>query len=95
MVDLNTSLSLLQEKVQLLLKQHAALEKEHQQLKNTLSQQAQRSVELEAQLKAGQAQLTASLMNKSAMDPAEKEKWVKQIDQYLKEIDSCINNLNP
>jgi hypothetical protein len=95
MVDLNNALSQLQEKVQLLLKQHIALEKEHQQLKHNFTQQTQLTQQLEAQLKEGQAKLTATLMNKAALDPAEKEKWVKQIDQYLKEIDSCINNLNP
>ncbi len=95
MVDLNNALSLLQEKLQLLLKQHAALEKENQQLKHTLTQQTQLTKQLEGQLEEGQAQMTATLMNKAALDPAEKEKWVKQIDQYLKEIDSCINNLNP
>ena len=95
MVDLNNALSLLQEKLQLLLKQHAALEKENQQLKNTLTQQTQLTKQLEAQLKDGQAQMTATLVSKATLDPAEKEKWVKQIDQYLKEIDNCITNLNP
>jgi ABC-type molybdate transport system substrate-binding protein len=95
MVDLNNALSLLQEKLQLLLKQHAALEKEHQHLKQSLTQQTQLTKQLEAQLKEGQAQITATLLSKVALDPAEKEKWVKQIDQYLKEIDNCITNLNP
>ena len=95
MVDLNNALTLLQEKLQLLLKQHAVLEKENQQLKQNLTQQNLQVQSLETQLKEGQAKLTAALMSKAAMDPIEKEKWVKQIDQYLKEIDSCITNLNP
>ncbi len=95
MVDLNNALSLLQEKLQLLLKQHAALEKEHQQLKQSLIQQTQLTKQLEGQLKDGKAQMTATLLSKAALDPAEKEKWLKQIDQYLKEIDNCITNLNP
>jgi hypothetical protein len=95
MVDLNNALSLLQEKLQLLLKQHAALEKEHQQLKQSLIQQTQLTKQLEGQLKDGKAQMTATLLSKASLDPAEKEKWLKQIDQYLKEIDNCITNLNP
>lgn len=95
MVDLNNALSLLQEKLQLLLKQHAVLEKENQQLKHTVTQQTQLTKQLEAQLKDGKVQMTATLLSKAALDPAEKEKWVKQIDQYLKEIDNCITNLNP
>jgi hypothetical protein len=39
--------------------------------------------------------LTASRMHQSEMNPADKEKWVKQIDQYIKEIDTAIKNLNP
>ena len=77
------------------MKQHAALEKEHQQLKQSLTQQSQLTKQLEGQLKDGKAQMTATLLSKAALDPAEKEKWLKQIDQYLKEIDNCITNLNP
>lgn len=95
MVDLIASLSRLQEKLQLLLKQHIALEKEHQQLKAHLMQQTKLNQQLDVQLKEAQAQLTASLMNKGSMDSTEKAKWVKQIDQYIKEIDNSINNLNP
>jgi hypothetical protein len=76
MVDLNNALSLLQEKLQLLLKQHAALEKEHQQLKQSLTQQSQLTKQLEGQLKDGKAQMTATLLSKAALDPAEKEKWL-------------------
>ena len=34
-------------------------------------------------------------MHQFEMNPADKEKWVKQIDQYIKEIDTAIKNLNP
>jgi len=46
-------------------------------------------------LNASKHQLTASMMHTSEMNPADKEKWVKQIDQYIKEIDTAIKNLNP
>ena len=51
---------------------------------------------LEKQLKEGQAQwAAASLVNKSNMDKAEKDKLIQKIDQYIKEIDASIKNLNP
>jgi hypothetical protein len=51
---------------------------------------------LEEKIKEGQGQLTAALMNQGGgMDPAEKAKLIKKIDQYIKEIDNGINNLNP
>jgi chromosome segregation ATPase len=96
MVDLKKSISLLQEKLSALLKLYAALEKENQQLKATIETQKNIQQNLELKLKEGQGQLTAALMNQGGgMDPAEKAKLVKKIDQYIKEIDNGINNFNP
>ena len=96
MVDLNYSIANLQEKLSALLKKHAHLEKENQQLKASLEQHKGLHQQLELKVKEGQAQLTAAMMNQgAAMDPAQKAKLVKQIDQYIKEIDHSISNLNP
>jgi chromosome segregation ATPase len=96
MVDLNISISNLQEKLAGLLKKYAQLEKENQQLKSTIEQQNGAQQQLEVKLKENQAQLTAALMNQGAsMDPIQKAKLIKQIDQYIKEIDHSISNLNP
>jgi dsDNA-specific endonuclease/ATPase MutS2 len=95
MANLNDSILSLQEKLTLLLKRFAQLEKENQQLKAALVQQKESTQLLEKQLKDEQAQWAASMVNKANMDPAEKEKWVKKIDQYIKEIDASIKNLNP
>jgi hypothetical protein len=35
------------------------------------------------------------MVSKGSMNEEEKQKWVKKIDQYIKEIDHSINNLNP
>ena len=95
MANLNDSILSLQEKLTLLLKRFAQLEKENQQLKAALVQQKESTQLLEKQLKDEQAHWAASMVNKANMDPAEKEKWVKKIDQYIKEIDASIKNLNP
>ena len=96
MVDLNYSIANLQEKLSALLKKYAHLEKENQQLKASIEQQKGVHQQLELKVKEGQAQLTAALMNQgAAMDPTQKAKLVKQIDQYIKEIDHSISNLNP
>ncbi len=96
MVDLHNSIANLQEKLSALLKQYAQLEKENHQLKMAATQQLSVQQDLEQKVKEGQAQLTAALMNQGAsMDPAEKAKLVKKIDQYIKEIDHSISNLNP
>ena len=95
MVDLKSSLTLLQEKVQLLIKRHTLLEKENLQLKGSLEQQKNLSMMLEDTLKEKENQLTAMRLNQSEMNPVEKEKMIKKIDQYIKEIDHSIKNLNP
>jgi len=95
MVDLKVSLAHLQEKLQLLIKQYGVMEKENQQLKLALSKQENQSKNLAEKLKEAQLQLTTSMMRPSEMNSTDKEKWVKQIDQYIKEIDTAIKNLNP
>lgn len=96
MVNLKSAIGQLQEKLTALLKQYAHLEKENQQLKANLLQQTNLNQELSQKVMEGQTQLTAALMNQGAsMDPAEKAKLVKKIDQYIKEIDHSLHNLNP
>ncbi len=96
MVDLKNAIAQLQVKLSALLKQYLHLEKENQQLKATILEQNQALQNSDLKLKEHQAQLTAALMNQGAgMDPNEKAKLVKKIDQYIKEIDQSINNLTP
>ncbi len=95
MLALKLSLEKLQEKLQLLIKQYGELEKVNQHLKASLTKQENKNKELVEQLNASKHQLTASMINKAEMNPEDKEKWVKQIDQYIKEIDTAIKNLNP
>lgn len=96
MSDLQTAILGLQEKLQALLKRQLALEKENQQLKGTLEEQLQVIGKLENELKNEQAALiTAQMRPGQQMDPAEKAALNKKIDDFIKEIDHCIQNLNP
>lgn len=95
MIHLQTSLQGLQEKLQVLLKKYAALEKENLQLKNKMVQMEQQDQQMSAQLKDVETKLAAASLRQSNMDPADKAKLMKQIDQYIKEIDHSIQNLNP
>jgi hypothetical protein len=96
MSDLQTALLGLQEKLQALLKRQLALEKENHQLKVTLEDQLITIGQLENELKNEQAALiTAQMRPGQQMDPAEKAALNKKIDDFIKEIDHCIQNLNP
>ena len=96
MSELQTALLGLQEKLQALLKRQHALEKENQQLKGTLEEKRIVIGQLENALKNEQAALiTAQLRPAQQMDPAAKAALNKKIDDFIKEIDHCIQNLNP
>jgi peptidoglycan hydrolase CwlO-like protein len=96
MSDLQTALLGLQEKLQALLKRQLALEKENHQLKSSLEEKLQAIDQLENTLKNEQAALiTAQMRPAQQMDPAEKAALNKKIDDFIKEIDHCIQNLNP
>ena len=96
MSDLQTALLGLQEKLQALLKRQLALEKENHQLKGTLEEKLLLISRLENELKNEQAALiTAQMRPAQQMDPAEKAAMNKKIDDFIKEIDHCIQNLNP
>jgi predicted nuclease with TOPRIM domain len=96
MSDLQTALLGLQEKLQALLKRQLALEKENHQLKGTLEEQLITIGQLENELKNEQAALiTAQMRPAQQMDPSEKAALNKKIDDFIKEIDNCIQNLNP
>ena len=96
MSDLQTALLGLQEKLQAILKRQLALEKENHHLKGTLEEQLNVIAQLENELKKEQAALiTAQMRPAQEMDPAEKAALNKKIDDFIKEIDHCIQNLNP
>jgi len=96
MSDLQTALLGLQEKLQTLLKRQLALEKENHQLKGSLEEQLKVIGQLENELKNEQAALiTAQMRPAQQMDLAEKAALNKKIDDFIKEIDHCIQNLNP
>ncbi len=96
MSDLQAALLGLQEKLQALIKRQLALEKENHQLKGTLEEKLLVIGQLENELKNEQAALiTAQMRPAQQMDPAEKAALNKKIDDFIKEIDHCIQNLNP
>jgi len=95
MVDIATSLSNLQDKLQLLLKRTALIEKENLQLKASLNKEQNHVKELMEQVQEGKSKIAAAMVNTASMQPADKAALVKKVDHYIKEIDTAIKNLNP
>ncbi len=95
MVDIATSLANLQDKLQLLLKRTALIEKENLQLKASLTKEQNLVKELMEQVQEGKSKIAAAMVNTASMQPTDKAALVKKVDHYIKEIDTAIKNLNP
>ena len=95
MVDIATSLTNLQDKLQLLLKRAALIEKENLQLKASLNKEQNHVKELMDEVQEGKSKIAAAMVNTASMQPTDKEALIKKVDHYIKEIDTAIKNLNP
>jgi predicted nuclease with TOPRIM domain len=95
MVDIASSLTNLQEKIQLLLKRTALMEKENLQLKASLNKEQNHVKELMDEVQQGKSKIAAAMVNTASMQPSDKEALIKKVDHYIKEIDTAIKNLNP
>ena len=95
MVDIATSLTNLQDKLQLLLKRAALIEKENLQLKASLNKEQNHVKELMDEVQEGKSKIAAAMVNTASMRPTDKAALIKKVDHYIKEIDTAIKNLNP
>jgi len=95
MVDIASSLTNLQDKLQLLLKRSALIEKENMQLKLSLTKEQNYVKELMDEVQEGKSKIAAAMVNTASMQPTDKEALIKKVDHYIKEIDTAIKNLNP
>ncbi len=95
MVDIASSLANLQDKLQLLLKRSALIEKENLQLKASLTKEQNLVKELMEQVQEGKSKIAAAMVNTASMQPTDKAALIKKVDHYIKEIDTAIKNLNP
>ena len=90
MIDLNTQIAHLQEKLQLLIREYRQLQKDNGRLQKEIaalqSEQEQNAGELvRMEQKVAAVQITGG-----NWDEGEKAKLQKKIDTYLKEIDKCL-----
>lgn len=84
----------IQDKLQQVLKQYAALQKENSRLKEELDAAQQKA--LVQQKSADELKQQVSILKVSAgdMSEADKKEFEKRINGYLKEIDKCIAMLS-
>lgn len=84
----------IQDKVQQLLKQHIALQKENQSLKDELESIKKETSQFRENSETLKQQVEILKYNNGEMDDEDKKQFEKRINTYLKEIDRCITMLS-
>ena len=82
--------NILNEKLQVLLKQYNRLKKENEQLKELLQQQKQQQAMTLQIIDQLEQQVSILKLGASEMNEKDKKEFEKKINLYLKEIDKCI-----
>ena len=81
-------------KLQVLLKDHQALQKENEKLRSEIGRKA--LIEQEMKEKTQQLEQQVNILKASSgqMDESSKKAFEKQLNHYIKEIDRCITMLS-
>jgi len=90
MIDLNTNMDLLQEKLQLLIREYRQLQKENTRLQKDIAVLQSEQQKKADQLEQLEQKVAAVQLTGGSRDEAEKARLQKKIDTYLKEIDKCL-----
>ena len=80
----------IQDKLQQLLKQHSAVQKENSKLKEELAVARQKSAVQQKSADELKQQVSILKVSAGEMSEADKKEFEKRINGYLKEIDRCI-----
>lgn len=83
----------IQEKLQQLLKLHAALQKENSRLKTDLTAANEKLTAQQKNAEELKQQVSILKVSSGNMSEADKREFEKRINGYLKEIDRCITLL--
>ncbi len=90
MTKLEIQLKRIQEKLQLLIRHHAALEKENLHLKEELEQQRLRSESDLKNMEELKQQVEVLKITSGDWDEQDKKEFEKRVNNYIREIDRCI-----
>lgn len=86
--------TILNEKLQQLLKQYNRLQKENERLKEELQASQSREAETHRSVETLQQQIGILKLAAGEMDEKDKKEFEKKINFYVREIDKCISYLS-
>jgi phage tail tube protein FII len=90
MSDLETQLKRIQDKLQQVLKEYAALQKENLRLKEELDKNRTQYFSHQQNIEDLKQQVDVLKITSGDWDPNDKKEFEKRINSYIKEIDRCI-----
>jgi len=90
MSDVETQLKRIQDKLQQVLKEHAALQKENLRLKEELDKNRTQSFSHQQNIEDLKQQVDVLKITSGDWDSNDKKEFEKRINSYIKEIDRCI-----
>jgi predicted nuclease with TOPRIM domain len=94
MTESEQNLKRIQDKVQQLLKQHIALQKENQSLKDELDGLKKETSQFKENSETLKQQVEILKYSNGEMTEEDKKQFEKRITTYIKEIDRCITMLS-
>jgi hypothetical protein len=86
--------TILNDKLQQLLKQYGRLQKENERLRDELNQQKQKEMSTLQKVEELQQQVGVMKMATGEMSERDRKDFEKKINQYIREIDKCISFLS-
>ena len=90
MADLEIQLKRIQDKLQQVLKDHAALQKENLRLKEELDKNRTQSFAHQQNIDDLKQQVEVLKITSGDWEEGDKKEFEKRINSYIKEIDRCI-----
>jgi len=90
MADLEIQLKRIQDKLQQVLKDHSALQKENLKLKEELDKNRNQSFTNQQTIEDLKQQVDVLKITSGDWDESDKKEFEKRINSYIKEIDRCI-----
>lgn len=90
MSDLEKQLKRIQDKLQQVLKDHSALQKENLRLKEELDKNRSQSFTHQQTIEDLKQQVDVLKISSGDWDEGDKKEFEKRINSYIKEIDRCI-----
>ena len=90
MADFEKQLKRIQDKLQQVLKEHAALQKENLRLKEELDKNRTQSFSHQQNIEDLKQQVDVLKITSGDWDQNDKKEFEKRINSYIKEIDRCI-----